>query len=41
MILDCLTLNLNDMIIVTASIKENPWIVQIWQEIIKYLSALF
>ena len=41
-ILDCLTLNLNDDINETIKIsKENPWIDQIWEEIIDYVSYLF
>jgi brefeldin A-inhibited guanine nucleotide-exchange protein len=42
MILDCLTLNLNDIILFTAQLEEdNPWISEIWEEIIKYLNSLF
>ena len=42
MILDCLTLNLNDIILYTAQLEEdNPWISEIWEEIIKYLNLLF
>ena len=42
MILDCLTLNLNDIILFTAQLEENnPWISEIWEEIIKYLNLLF
>ena len=40
--LDCLTLNLNDDISETIKIsKENPWIDQIWEEIIDYIAHLF
>lgn len=40
--LDCITLNLNDTIIIAASLEEsNPWIKEIWEKIIDYLSVLF
>lgn len=42
MVLDCLTLNLNDTISIAANLsEENPWIKEIWEEIIKYLAQLF
>lgn len=41
-ILDCLTLNLNDDINEMIKTNENnPWIDNIWEEIIEYLSYLF
>lgn len=42
MILDCLTLNLNDTISIAANLDdENPWLKEIWEEIIIYLTTLF
>lgn len=42
MVLDCLTLNLNDTISIAANLDdENPWIKEIWEEIINYLTTLF
>lgn len=42
MVLDCLTLNLNDTISIAANTsEENPWIKEIWEEIITYLASLF
>jgi len=39
MVLDCLTLNLNDTISIAANTsEENPWIKEIWEEIITYLA---
>ena len=40
-ILDLLMLNLNDVIGETIKLNENPWIDQIWEEPIEYLSKLF
>lgn len=42
MVLDCVTLNLNDTISLAANLdEENPWIKEIWEEIIVYLTSLF
>ena len=40
-VLDLLILNLNDDIVETIRISENPWIDQIWEELIMYLTKLF
>lgn len=40
-ILDFLMLNLNDVIGETIKFSDNPWIDQIWEEPIEYLTKLF
>lgn len=40
-ILDLLMLNLNDVIGETIKFKDNPWIDEIWEEPIEYLTRLF
>jgi len=40
-ILDLLMLSLNDFIVETIKLNENPWIDNLWEELIDYLSKLF
>lgn len=40
-ILDLLMLNLNDVIGETLKLTDNPWIDQLWEEPIEFLSKLF
>jgi len=40
-LLDLLILNLNDNIAETIKLSDNPWIENVWEELIEYLTKLF
>jgi hypothetical protein len=40
-LLDLLILNLNDNIAETIKLTDNPWIENVWEELIEYLTKLF